>query len=76
MGKRYRLLGDYRGGSDMRVGDLVKGKNRGWIGVIVEVKERDLSFYESHTYLVHFCTVNNAPYNQWWQDFEMEVICE
>ena len=57
----------------MRVGDLVKGKQIGWIGVIVEVNERDLSFYKSHTYLVHFCTVNRQ---QWWQDYEMEVICE
>ena len=57
----------------MQVGSLVKGKNRRWIGVIVKVKERDLSFYESHTYLVYFCTVNRQ---QWWQDFEMEVICK
>jgi hypothetical protein len=57
----------------MQVGDLVKGKHIGWIGVIIEVNERDLSFYKSHTYLVQFATVNRQ---QWWQDYELEVICE
>ena len=57
----------------MRVGSLVKGKHRGWIGVVVDIKKRDLSCYKSHTYLVCLCTVNRQ---QWWQDFEMEVICE
>ena len=57
----------------MRVGTLVKGKHIGWIGVVVDIHKRDLSCYRSHTYLVHFCT-ENIP--QWWQDFEMEVICE
>ena len=73
MGERHRLLGGYRGGSDMRVGSLVKGKHVGWIGVVVDIHKRDLSCYRSHTYLVQFCTVNRQ---QWWQDFEMEVICE
>ena len=72
MGERYRLLGGYRGGSDMRVGSLVKGRNIGWIGVVVDIHKRDLSCYRSHTYLVQFCTVNRQ---QWWQDFEIEVIC-
>jgi len=57
----------------MRVGTLVKGKKRRWIGVIVKVKKRNLSFYKSHTYLVNICTVNRQ---QWWQDFEMEVLCK
>ncbi len=57
----------------MQVGDLVKGKHIGWIGVIIEVNERDLSFYKSHTYLVQFATVNRQ---QWWQDYELEVICK
>jgi hypothetical protein len=42
----------------MRVGSLVKGKHRGWIGVIVDIHKRDLSCYRSHTYLVQICTVN------------------
>ena len=57
----------------MRVGTLVKGKHIKWIGVIIEVNERDLSCYKSHTYLVQFCTVNRQ---QWWQDYELEVLCE
>ena len=57
----------------MRVGSLVKGKNIGWIGVVVDIHKRDLSCYRSHTYLVQFCTVNRQ---QWWQDFEMEVLCK
>ena len=72
MGERYRLLGGYRGGSDMRVGSLVKGRNIDWIGVVVDIHKRDLSCYRSHTYLVQFCTGIRI----WWQDFEMEVICE
>ena len=57
----------------MQVGTLVKGKHRAWIGVIVKVNERDLSFYKSHTYLVQFCTVKRQ---QWCNSQEMEVICE
>ena len=57
----------------MRVGSLVKGKHRRWIGVVVEVNKRDLSFYRSHTYLVQFCTVKRQ---QWCNHYEMEVICE
>ena len=57
----------------MRVGSLVKGKPRRWIGVVVEVNKRDLSFYKSHTYLVQFATVNRQ---QWWQDYELEVLCK
>ena len=41
MGERYRLLGGYRGGSDMRVGSLVKVRYRGSrtakIGVITSI---------------------------------------
>ena len=57
----------------LKVGTLIKGKHIGWIGVIIEVNKRDLSFYKSHTYLVQFATVNKQ---QWWQDYELEVICE
>ena len=57
----------------MRVGSLVRGKNITWLGVVVEVNQRDLSFYNSHTYLVQFITTNTQ---QWWQDHEMEVLCE
>ncbi len=57
----------------MRIGSLVKGKHRRWIGVVVDVHKRDLSFYKSHTYLVQFCTLNKYV---WLQDHELEVICE
>ena len=57
----------------MRVGSLVKGRNIGWIGVVVDINKRDLSCYRSHTYLVQFCTVNRQ---QLLKDFELEVICE
>ena len=57
----------------MRVGSLVKGKHRRWIGVVVEVNKRDLSFYKSHTYLVQFCTVKRQ---QWCNSYEVEVLCE
>ena len=57
----------------MQIGTLVKGKHTGWIGVIVKVNKRDLSFYKSHTYLVQFCHANRQ---QWCNSYEMEVICE
>ena len=57
----------------MRIGSLVKGKHINWIGIIVDIHKRDLSCYKSHTYLVQFCTANRQ---QWWQDYELEVICE
>ena len=56
-----------------KVGDLVRGKNITWLGVIIEVNERDLSFYKSHTHLVQFCSVNRQS---WWQDHELEVLCK
>ena len=60
----------------MQVGTLIKSKHlsihAGWIGVIIEINKRDLSFYKSHTYLVQFS--NGAT--QWWQDYEMEVLCK
>ena len=58
----------------MRIGTLVKMK-RGdlGLGVVTEVNERDLSFYQSHTYLVQWAVVNMK---RWQQDFELEVICK
>ena len=57
----------------MQVGDLVRGRHTKWIGVIIKVNKRDLSFYKSHTYLVQFVS---AKRRQWWQDYEMEVLCK
>ena len=59
----------------MRVGSLVKVKDfkRNGLGVIIDIYKRDLSCHKSHTYLVQFATVNRQ---QWWQDYELEVICE
>ena len=58
----------------MRIGTLVKMK-RGdlGLGVVTEVNERDLSFYQSHTYLVQWAVVNMK---RWQQDFELEIVCE
>ena len=41
MGERHRLLGDYRGGSDMRVGSLVKAKHWSdqYIAIIVSIRQ-------------------------------------
>jgi hypothetical protein len=57
----------------MQVGDLVKYKRYGDMGVITEVNKRDLSFYKSHTYLVQFV---GWSVGFWLQDFEMEVVCK
>ena len=58
----------------MRVGSLVKVKDfkRIGLGVIIDIHKRDLSCYKSHTYLVHYCN----GWQRWWQDYEMEVLCE
>ena len=59
----------------MKVGDLVRVRHHSHagVGVITKVYERDLSFYKSHTYLVQFVS---AKRRQWWQDYEMEVLCK
>ena len=36
MGEGHRLLGDYRGGGDMRVGSLVKHIEYEYIGVVIQ----------------------------------------
>ena len=51
----------------MRIGSLIKGKNIDWIGVII-----DRHHSGTETYLVQF--TNGST--QWWQDYEMELICE
>jgi hypothetical protein len=58
----------------MQIGTLVKMK-RGdlGLGVVTEVNERDLSFHQSHAYLVQWAVVNMK---RWQQDFELEVVCE
>ena len=56
----------------MQVGSLVKTKFTGLIGVVVKVNKRDLSFYKSHTYSIQF----SDGWCEWWQDYELEVLCE
>ena len=51
----------------MRVGSLIKGKRIDWMGVIIATHHSG-----TRTYLVQF--TNGSKY--WWQDYEMEVICE
>ena len=66
MEEGYRLLGDYRGGSAMRVGSLVKNKEYGYIGVITDD-------YGHGRYLVRWADFDVYDY---WSTCELEVICE
>lgn len=65
MGERYRLLGGYRGGSDMRVGTLVSFVYYDDLGVIVEP-------YNHLCWVVHFV---NGDRELCWTT-ELEVICK
>ncbi len=68
MGEGHRLLGDYRGGSDMRVGSLVKNIEYGYIGVITDVNSCFCS-----TYLIRWADCDVYDY---WSACELEVLCE
>ena len=67
MGERYRLLGDYRGGSDMRVGSLVKNKEYDYVGVVTYI---DLM---QDSYLVRWVDIDVYDY---YSACELEVLCE
>jgi hypothetical protein len=63
MGERYRLLGDNRGGSDMRVGSLVTFAYCEHLGVVTRFK--------GGLWVVHFITGETETC---WEE-ELEVIC-
>ena len=68
MGERHRLLGDYRGGGDMRVGSLVKRIEFDSIGVVTQ---QGVSTCDK--WLIHF--INLEGY-RWCTECELEVLCE
>ena len=69
MGEGHRLLGDYRGGGDMRVGSLVKNKEYGYIGIITE----EYPITSHGRYLVRWADFDVYDY---WSACELEVLCE
>ena len=67
MGEGHRVLGDYRGGSDMRVGSLVKHIEYGFIGVLTNHQANSPNW---------FVVWNDNVWNCWCVRCELEVICE
>ena len=67
MGERHRLLGGYRGGSDMRVGSLVKNKVYGYVGVVTYV------YFLHDSYLIRWADFDVYDY---YSACELEVLCE
>ena len=63
----HRLLGDYRAGSDMRVGSLVKNIEYDYVGVVTYV---DLM---QDSYLVRWADFDVYDY---YSACELEVLCE
>ena len=68
MGERHRLLGDYRGGCDMRVGSLVRHIEWEYIGVVIQ---QGVSTCDK--WLIHYYK-GKAPY-RWCTECELEVLC-
>ena len=70
MGEGHRLLGDYRGDSDMRVGDLVKAKH--WdchlIGVIISIRPK--------TGICKVALIKNLDWRFDQLKRDLEVICK
>ncbi len=66
MGERHRLLGGYRGGSDMRVGSLVRHIEHEFFAIATQ-------WYHDNTWLV--VRIDNAICN-WYSECELEVLCE
>ena len=69
MGK-YRLLGDYRAGGDMRVGTLVKNKIYHSMGVVLLV---DMHFGEEWA---HVKWINDIHLDPFQHTHDLEVLCE
>ena len=68
MGERHRLLGDYRGGGDMRVGDLVK-HYEGWFAIVID------EHGDGYGQNFHVIRIDNTISN-WYSECELEVLCE
>jgi hypothetical protein len=70
MGEGHRVLGDYRGGSDMRLGSLVKHIEFEYTGVVTK---QDKSSFNGDRWLVQWCD----HVRLWWcSACELEVICK
>ena len=74
MGERHRLLGGYRGGSDMRVGSLVKFVGSNHVGVVVGYWSHDVS-EEEHT-LVYWIIGKYVGDTDAIIESDLEVLCE
>ena len=72
MGERYRLLGGYRGGSDMRVGSLVKHIEWDYIGVVLQ-QGVSCGTWQSDRWLIHYD--NGVVKQRWCSECELEVLC-
>jgi hypothetical protein len=66
MGEGRRLLGNFRGGGNMRVGTLIKRIEFGDMGVIT------LQGLYSDLWLIHFINVEGY---RWCSECELEVLC-
>ena len=74
MGEGHRLLGDYRGGSDMRVGSLVKFVGSNHVGVVVGYWLHDVS--EEEHLLVRWIIGKFTGDTDAIPVLDLEVLCE
>ena len=70
MGEGHRLLGDYRGGSDMRVGSLVTSRFHHSMGVVLLV---DIHFGEEW---VHVKWIKDTSLDPFQYTHDLEVLCK
>ena len=70
MERGHRLLGDYRGGSDMRVGSLVTSRFHYSMGVVLLV---DIHFGEEW---VHVKWIENTSLDPFQYTHDLEVLCK
>ncbi len=72
MGERHRLLGDYRGGGDMRVGSLVmwvtKNADDCDLGVVSDIADKYIT--------VHWCDGTTIEHIKDVVSNSLEVLCE
>ena len=70
MGEGHRLLGNFRGGGNMRVGTLVKHIKYEYIGVVIS--QGGGRFCDR--WLVHYDS--GVVQDRWCSECELEVLCE